>query len=292
MNRKLVFAAMVLVGVGGAMTSFAAPKAPPPPPVAAEPASVGSLAPLLEGFKWGSNHAEIIKIHNQVGGVFDKDYDPILAKLQPGARMQATEAERDSKKSAFAASWIEFKDTPTGFDRTAIKDEYTYRNKEAVMYVDRAGRRRYFFFINDRLWKIYDEVALPAPAGPPSSALGGAKTFVEAVTKLAADLGAPGRILAADPEKGRPHTVIDWQDASTHLRVVDRTGEPLPVVGLVLEDRATLGNIATLRANKSDDPLAMDPAIAQATRGEGRVDPNAPRDAGAPPPKNNPKNKK
>jgi hypothetical protein len=286
MNRKLVFAAMVLVGVGGAMTSFAAPpKAPPPPPVAAEPVSVGSLATLTEGFKWGSNHAEVVKAHNQVGGIFDKDYDPVLAKLQPGARMQATEAERDSKKSAFSASWIEFKDTPTGFDRTGIKDEYTYRNKEAVMYVDRAGRRRYFFFINDRLWKIYDEVALPVGNGPPPTMLGGAKTYVEAVTKLAAQLGAPGRVLAADPDKGRPHTVVDWQDATSHLRAIDRSTEPLPVLGLVLEDRATLGNIATLRANKTDDPMAMDPSISQATRGEGRTDPNAHKDAGAPAPK-------
>ncbi len=33
------------------------------------------------------------------------------------------------------------------------------------MWVQRQGKKRYFFFINDRLWKVYDEVPL-ADSGP------------------------------------------------------------------------------------------------------------------------------
>jgi len=191
-------AALAALAALPVLTAFAGP-----PPAGGKPGGKASAAPvateaptlgqnlnqMYEPFKWGMNHAEVIKVHNQTGGVFDLDYNPQLAKLQPGVKMQALEAERDSKKSAFAASWVEFKDTPTGYDQTGIKDEYTYRNKESIMYVDRNARRRYFFFIGDRLWKIYDEVSFSEQSG---------KTFTEVVTKLNTQLGTPGRIRAAD----------------------------------------------------------------------------------------------
>jgi hypothetical protein len=191
--------------------------------------------------------------------------------------MQALEAERDAKKSAFAASWVEFKDTPTGYDQTGIKDEYTYRNKESIMYVDRSARRRYFFFIGDRLWKIYDEVTLSDQVG---------KTFAEAVAKLNAQLGTNGRVRAADAAQGLAQTTVDWQDATTHLRLVDRGAS---VFGQAFEEKNTLGNLAQLRSAKIEDPFAVDPSISAATRGVGRSDPNASKGSASasskPPPK-------
>ena len=52
----------------------------------------------------------------------------------------------------------------------------------------------------------------------------------------------------------------------------------------MLEDKRTLANLPQLRANKVDDPFALDPSIAAITRG-GISDPSAGRaqpDAGAP----------
>jgi hypothetical protein len=190
-------------------------------------------------------------------------------KTQPGVQMRALEADRDNRKSAFERSFLEFKDTPTGYDATGIKGEYTYRNHESIMMVDKGGKKRYFFFIGappgERLWKLYDEV----PLGD-SGALG--KTYQDAVTKLQGALGVAARVRAADPGQGLNYTTADWQDPSTHLRAVDRSFQK--VVGVVLEERNTLGNIANLRSNKAEDPLAMDPSIQAITRG-GISDPNA-----------------
>ena len=172
---------------------------------------------------------------------------------------------------------MQFNDTPTGFDNTSIKGEYTYRNHESVMYVDRGGKRRYFFFIGtppgERLWKIFD--AIPLKQG----GLLGA-TYQEAVTKLNVQYSVPARIRAANPMGGGPaHTEADWQDGSTHLRAAD-LGDGN--VAVILEERNTLNNLAQLRANKEVDPLAMDPSIAAITRTGGISDPNAARgrDAG------------
>ncbi len=246
-----------------------------------EAPSVGSLAPFMDGLRWGMSHAEVQKMFTETGGVIWKDYDEKLAKARVGPEQTALEAEREQTKQAFGRSYIEFKDTPTGYDATGIKGEYTYRNKESLMWIQRQGKKRYFFFINDRLWKIYDEVPL-AESGP------WGKSYIEAVNNLNAKLGAQGRVQGADAAKGVDATTVDWKDGSSHLRAVDRSGEH--VVALVLEDQNTLSNIASMRANKAVDPTAIDPSIAAVTKGDNRSDPNAAASASAgkkqaPPPK-------
>ena len=231
-----------------------------------EPPQVASLAPFMDGLKWGMSHAEVTKQFTQTGGVIWKDYDEKLAKARVGPEQTALEAEREQAKSAFTRSFIEFKDTPTGYDTTGIKNEFTYKNKESLMWIQRQGKKRYFFFINDRLWKMYDEIPL---------AEGGAmgKTFLEAVNKINAQLNAQGRVQQADPAKGVFATTVDWKDGANHLRAVDRSSDQM--IGLVVEDSSTLSNLAALRPNKPVDPNEIDPSIKAVTGGANRVDPNA-----------------
>ncbi len=267
MKRASAVVAAVAASLVLSLSVFAANTKPGP--AAGDAPTVQSLASLMEGLRFGVNHTEVTRIYNQTGGRFDREYDPILAKMQPGVRMQALEADRENRKGAFAASFLEFKDTPTGYDATGIKGEYTYRNHESVMYVDRGGTRRYFFFIGappgERFWKFYDEIPLKAD-GP----LGG--TYRDAIAKLASVVGGNGRVRAADPSQGIHYTTTDWQDGTTHLRAVDRSAQN--IVGVVLEDRNTLNALAQLRANKAEDPLALDPSIRAITR-DNISDPNA-----------------
>jgi hypothetical protein len=264
--KRRTFVTVLVAAAGFAAMTESLPSSAAGHPKGEAP-TVGSVSPMLEGFRWGMTRAEVVTAHNQVGGIFDKEYDPILAKTQPGIQQKVLEADRDNRKAAFQNSWVEFRDTPTGYDSMGIHGEYTYRNNEALLWVERTGKKRYFFFIgakpSERLWKIYDEIPL-AEGG----ALG--KTFLEAATKLNAALGVAGRVLAADPSQGRNYTTVDWQDANTHVRALDRGR----VVAVVLEDKNTLNNLTSLRANKEQDPFAMDPSITAVTRG-GISDPNA-----------------
>src|SRR3954468_2692738 len=116
-------------------------------PAAAEAPTVPGLASMLEGVKWGMNHNEVVNVYNKVDGLFDREYNPLLLKTQPGVQMRALEADRDNRKSAFERSFLEFKDTPTGYDATGLKGEYSYKNHESIMFVDRGGKKRFFFFI-------------------------------------------------------------------------------------------------------------------------------------------------
>ena len=243
-----------------------------------EPVTVASLAPLLDGFKWGMSPDDVIKAHNQVQGVFDRDFNPLLMKLQPGVQMKSVEADRENKKITFQRSLVKFENTPVGYDTTGLKGEYSYRNRESAQMVEREGKRRFFFYIGElpgaRLWKIYDEVQVGGAYG---------KTFPEAVQKLTAQLGSAGTSLKEAPERGLPLPSTAWQDSTTQIRLVDRTSER--VIGVVVEDRSVLSALPQLRSRKEDDPLAMDPAIAAVTSG-GVTDPSGRKvvaaDAGAP----------
>jgi hypothetical protein len=226
---------------------------------------VNSLAAQFDGLRWGLSHAELTRIFTENGGILWKDFDDKLSRARVGPEMSAIESEREEAKRAFSRSFLEFKDTPTGYDATGIRGEFTYRNRESLMWVSRQGKKRFFFFINDRLWKIYDEVPL-AEDGP----LG--KSYLDAVNKLSGDLGAQGRIQGADAAKGISANTVDWKDGASHLRVVDRSNER--VVAVVLEDNGTLGNLTSLRTNKAEDPTAVDPTIVAVTKG-GLTDPNA-----------------
>jgi hypothetical protein len=282
MKRASYAAAAVTTGLllSLSLAAIDARSAPPQkgPAPAADAPTVGSLSSMIEGFKWGTNHTEVARVYNATGGLFDQEYNPVLAKMQPGVRMQALEADRENRKAGFASSFLEFKDVPTGYDVTNLKGEYSYRNHEEIMNVDKDGKRRYFFFIGappgERLWKIYDEIPLTS-SGPLGT------TYQEAVTKLQTTLQVAARIRAADPSSSLYFVTADWQDATTHLRAVNREKEHL--VGVVLEDRQTLAALPQLRSAKIDDPLAMDPSISAITKG-GISDPSAYRtkpDAGA-----------
>lgn len=269
MQRFILAASVVAAGAIMAVTSLAA--APGDAPV------VSSLAPFMQKeIHWGMNHFDVTETYNKPTGLFDREYAPQLAKLQPGTAMDQLESDRDGRKANFARSYTEFLDSPTGYDVSALQGEYTYNNGEAVQKLVKDGKTRYFFYIKDRLWKTYDEVPLKAD-GP----LGA--TFQAAVASLGGVAGGAPRMRAADPSQGVDRPTADWQDGSTHLRAVDRSGEH--IVGVVLEDKRTLANLGSLREHKAVDPFALDPAIAALTK-HGVSDPNAVRqgggDAGAP----------
>jgi hypothetical protein len=268
--KRAVLAACFVVGAlaAGAM----AVAAPPHPPAApADPPTVPSLSSLMQKeLHWGMTHAEVAAAYNQLNGLFDREYAPQLAKLQPGVQQQQLEADRDNRKANLERSYTEFNvGSPTGFDVSAIHSEYTYGNGEAVLKLFKDGKNRYFFFIKDRFWKMYDEMPLRTDGSLGSS-------YQEAVTKLNTLFAIPARIRAADPSQNLERTEADWQDVKSHLRAIDRSGEH--IVGIAIEDRNTLVNLPSLRSFKPADPFALDPSIANITK-NGISDPNAAKNA-------------
>lgn len=237
--------------------------------VTSAPAVTGKLASLLEGVRWGMSSVELGKMFTGTHGVIWKDFDDRLRNASVGPQMQALEAEREEVKAAFLRSKVEFNDTPIGYDTTPLHSEYTYGNKESLMWADRKAGKRYFFFINDRLWKVYAEV--PLSDGGPYGV-----SFDEAVGAMSGVAGGPGKALKVDAGKGIVYPTHEWSDERTHLRLLDRSGEKL--VAMVLEDNSTLSALPQLRAAKAADPLAIDPTISAVTGGASGDPAQAPAD--------------
>lgn len=269
MNANRLLGAILSVGLGLAATTHSgdvladkgrkpakeAPTAPPDPPDTKRP-----IVMPLAGLTWGMSPKQLV---SAIESVLDEAYKPLYRKISPGVKMKALDAALAEDKDQFRRSRIDFGKLPTGVDATALRGEYTYLNKEFIYELTREGASKHFFFIQDKLWKIIDDVKLSD-----SSPLG--KTYQEAVAKLATTYGVPGRVLGADYEKGRPSTEVDWKDATTHLRAIQRSDAAL---SLGYEDLATLGNLASLRSNKPQADDGIDPSVAAIMRPKDQISP-------------------
>lgn len=264
MNGRKIWCALLALGLGLAAASAssdalaadkkgkndkaAAPATPGDPPVAKKTISYD-----LTGITWGQS---VKQVTEAVEKMLDEDYKPLYAKVSPGVKMTQLDKALAEEKSAFARSIIKFGKIPVALDSGPLKNEYTYNNNEAKMELTRKGQTYHFFFIGDKLWKIFVERKL----GEKEAA---GKDFTDAITKVAKDLGAAGRVQQADAAKGLVFQEVDWKDANSHLRLIDR-GASMVVFGY--ESNTILSSLPSLRVNKPAPANDIDPAVAAITR--------------------------
>lgn len=224
-----------------------APAAPVDPPTVKNRSGI-EIRPV--GLHWGMSQQQLIAFYDRI---IDRDFAPLYQKAQAGPQTKRLDAAVANAKAAFRRSKVDFGTLPTGVDSTPLKGEYSYGNSESMMVINRRGAgTRHFFFIQNKLWKIYDEVPVgdKRPLGP---------SYEEAVKRLATRYGIVGRVTQPDYAVGRNFMEVDWQDQRTHVRVLDRTG--LKIIGVVYEDRSTLSNLASLRTYKEKDVSSVDPEV-------------------------------
>lgn len=210
-----------------------------------------ALAP--KGLHWGMSNEQISKMYDKV---FDDEFVPLYKKVQPGPRMEALDEELATKKALLRRSVVDFGETPTGVDQSALKGEYSYRNKESMSKLTlRTGTTRSFFFFEDRLWKVYDEYKLRK-----GGALG--ETFSESLQILTKKLGVAPVVLEADYDAGRSFQEAIWQDGASYIRAINREPDTIAVVYM---DKNVQDNLPTYRKNKPADPNATDKDVARVT---------------------------
>jgi hypothetical protein len=214
--------------------------------------------------QFGMSVEQVARVYDKV---FDKEFLPLYKKAEPGSQMAALDAELRDKKALIRRNRIDFGNDPTGVDYSALKGEYSYGNGEAMSKVTlRSGATRNFFFINNRLWKVYDEHKLGK-----GSSLG--ENFEQAVDNLGKKLGAPPKAVEADFAKGRAFDEAQWQDATMLIRAVNR-GQG--TVGIIYVDRSVNDSLSQLRTNKGKDPHELDRDVKAVTA-------NPPQQPGPPP---------
>ena len=272
MNAKRLLGALLCAGLSLGVASQAADvhaqgKKKADAPATDPPVTKKAITLTLTGVSWGMSPKQLGDNYDKI---LDEDYRPLYKAAQPGVAMKELDAQIAEDKSAFRRSRIDFGKLPTGLDASPLRGEYTYNNHEALYSFVRKGETAYFFFIQERLWKIIEEHKLND-----ASPLG--KTYPDVVVKLSATFGVPGRVQAADGVS-RNAVEVDWKDATTHLRIIQRSDT---AAAFAYEDNGTLANLASLRTSKPTDDNGIDPDVAAA------MHPNAPD-----PPAKDPKKKK
>ena len=276
--RRFSLISLVLIGMAGsawiATDASAGDKGAPAKPA---PTAKEAIQLTPEGLNWGLAQNQVSEFYNKV---LDQDYNPIRKRTSIGPRLNDLEAALKEEQLAFPRSEVVFGNLPVGTDNSPLKGEYNYKNNESMWSLTRKGVTRYFFFWNKRIWKVYDAIPLKAKevadAGKPgeeADAPGLGATYKEAIQTLTSRYGVPGRVLPEDPAKGRNATEVDWVDAKTHVRAIDRSGEK--ILGLVFEERSTADRMVAIRAQNKGDQGGIDPQIAAITKPGQAVDPNA-----------------
>ena len=232
------------------------------------PKQIG-LAP--KGLKWGMTLEEVAKLYEKE---IDKDCAKLFKGVNPGGpRYVAIENDCADRKVLLKRNEVEFGNVPTGVDQTPLKPEYSYANGESMSKITLStGTTRNFFFIQKKLWKVYDEYKL-RKGGP----LG--ETFKDTIAILTKKLGVPPRLQPQDYDKGRDYDTADWADNATLIRVLDRGN----VAAVVYVELATENNLPNLRTAKPEEPNTIDPAVLGATAAP--KPPPDPSGKGAPPKK-------
>lgn len=228
------------------------------------PTLVNKRFKTAHGVQWGMSPIDVAKQYDRY---FERAFLGKYKKAQPGPQRQMLDAELAGKQAELRRL-VKFGSVPTGIDNTPLKGEYTYNNKEALSTLRlKSGTKRHFFFIQQRLWKVYSERKL----GPKASV---GSSFDDAVRKMTKKLGAPPAVHRRDFAKGRLYKVVEWTDGRTILRMVNREEEGL--VGLVKVHTDTFNRLASLRTNQAKETGEIDSDVEMVTRkpDAGPVDPN------------------
>lgn len=265
-----VLSVLVAGGIAPSMSpslANAAPKkaAPKDTPLKVNPTIKPKLDARIAPFTWGMSSADALK---QVDKMIDEEFAAKTEKAYNPKIVASLEKQKEKQKTKAHGAIVEF--TGGGLSGYEIKapHEFTYKNKESGLAVTRPGGvgDRMLFFINDRLWKVFDVVPLgikPAKVDPDDQSVvtfDKAQSFDDCVKQLVADFGGDGgKAIAANVMTpsfygtlgGIPQTHV-WSDGKTQVRLVDYTAREdmtSKAVGLAYEDVSMLDQLPTFRVN-------------------------------------------
>ncbi|MDQ3031743.1 MAG: hypothetical protein M3Y87_04945 [Myxococcota bacterium] len=199
-----------------------------------------AIAPALGDLRWGLSPADTFNhLKRQVEASYSE-------RLNEAARTDTILEDRLRQRMGaeirrMRSTYVRFRGEASGWDTSFIRDEFTHGNNESMMLWrdESTHSQRYYFFINDRLWKVYQAFDASVFAGA------GFDQFSEAIQgRFGRGVSRSGALV----EGRAPAQWVEWQDASTRLRAIDQT-RFYGFFCLVFEDKATLQQLPQLRTH-------------------------------------------
>ncbi len=203
------------------------------------PASLEEIGKLKGSFKWGLSPEEVI---TAIKDRIDEKYKERMEKTRMDpARQDRLRKEKVDDLNAVKRSYAKFEGQKSGLDVSIIDQEFAHNSAESMLSVKEDIWTRYFFFFEDRLYKMYmafDKQAL------------GEKDFKTVAGEMQAKYGKAREAHREDKSKAGSKKVLDhyvWTSSNADsLRFVDRS-RFYDVYCLVVYDTNTADRVAERR---------------------------------------------
>jgi len=196
-----------------------------------------AIAPALGDIKWGMTKKQLQKL---LFTKLNEEYKPLIGKTRDGMEEDRLRQELEGKRRKIRESFVSFDGQSTGYDLGFLRDEFTHNNGESLLVYKDSNSQNFYFFINDRLWKLYKALDIGLFEG---------RDFNQFASVVKKKFGEAKDEKGPLVEGGDPRHWLQWQDKKTRLRAVDLT-DFYGFYCLIFEEKKTLDNLASIRTNK------------------------------------------
>jgi hypothetical protein len=194
-----------------------------------------ALAELYAGFKFGMSKDDVIAVFSKQ---LDERYDEKIKATTDIAAQDQIRRDKKAEVTRLAASYVAF-DTakPSPWDVSIVEDEFAHQTGESMLerWENQGGRnqRRFFFFADGKLWKMY--VSFDLSFLPPD------KQSFASFEGAMEDKYGPGEV-----DGGK----ITWRTDEFEVRALDKL-KTYDALALVIEDPRARGALEPIRQAKA-----------------------------------------
>jgi hypothetical protein len=229
-------------------------------PAVATKQTTMAIEKLLGAYKWGLNSAAVM---NQLEKDIRTQMEPVIKGTQDPMAQDRVRRDMMDKIKTLKGSQVKFEGKPTPWDVSLVDKEFAHKNGETLIPVWTKDERRFYFFHNDRLWKMFIAFNAEKFEG---------KTFEDFAQVMENRFGRAERKYTATLKGDAKMSHLSWPpSATTILRAIDNTG----FYGnfcLVLSDRNELQSVRAGRKANSPKKEYSDPLVDSVTAKKGTVD--------------------
>ena len=232
----------------------------------AKATSAKEIDKLKGDFKWGMSSADVIaKVEARVAD----SYTDRLKKAahDPSSEYRIRKAMR-SEVDEVKERLVKFEGEKTGYDVSIIDEEFLHGTGEAMLVAKEESATRYFFFADDRLYKMFLAFDKEMLQG---------KSFREFGQLMQARFGKAKEVAVKENTKAGPKVRLDhfvWAaDSGDRLRLVDRS-QFYDVYCLVVYDGKIAERQETVRRSRRTGPEKNTLVEAVTTKSVNDLDPN------------------
>ncbi|MEM7435960.1 MAG: hypothetical protein AAF436_12465 [Myxococcota bacterium] len=196
-----------------------------------------ALEDSMGAIEWGWSPKQV---YRQLKKEIEQSYQEPISKTTDAIEEDRIRHRMAQETRQIRDSYFEFDGTPSAYDSSYLKGEFTANNGESLLRVRTKNTQDFFFFINDKLWKRYRAFDTSVFEGASFDEFGAALQKRYGKAKKKKGELTPG---AASTQW------LEWKEPRVQARAVDNN-EFYGFYCLVLEDPRVAARIDTLRKNK------------------------------------------